>query len=413
MLTKLPTEIIGQIQELLSRRDICQLTVTCKSMYHKNISFLYSHLELGHHVHMRQLQQGIAIQLSLKKTILQNTRQLTLRSRQNGNNWRIQDLKSILGPCSKITTLTFCDFHALSTDMIQHTVSILPNLQHVQFHYCHLVYNPKQTMLSNRRQCLGFKNTSTFTNDLVKQVSFVWTDFTQKSILFSLFPKITRIELGANHNKYDMINGFMVQSLYDNCPHITHLTITLPQVSSLILCNTIVNYGTQLKHLSIRCDNASTLTTIATHANHIQSLVIRVTSDDDGIDNAMVNLIKNCKSLQRFEIASYHLEKHVSSIIWKSLGGKLAQLMLQKRHQLENTLQTIPYREYPGRGSIWFYIISEEALQQRHNYINSLPEPKKTRELQTLVLIHNEILKIRLLSPKGDAFFQDLIISKK
>lgn len=409
MLIKLPTEVIGHIQELLSRRDICQLTVTCKTLYKKNVPFLYSHLELGHHVHMRQLQQGIALEPFLKETILLHTRQLTLRSRQNGNNWRIQDLKRILGSSSRITTLIFSDFHALSTDMIQHTVCILPNLQHVQFHYCHLVYNPKQTILNNRRQCLGLKNTTTFNNDLVDRVSFVWTDFTQKSIFFSLFPKITRLELGANHNKYDTINGYMVKSLYEHCPHITHLTITLPQVSSSILCNTIINYGTQLQQLSIRCENATTLTTIATHATFIENLVIRVTSDDEGLDNAMITLIKNCHALQRFEIVSYHLEKHIPRVVWKSVGGKRAEIMLQKK---ENVMQTTSYRA-PGHGNIWFYIVSEEALQQRHNYINSLPGPKKSHDLQTLVLTRNDITRTRLSSPRPDAFFQDLMVSKK
>ncbi|KAG2214283.1 hypothetical protein INT47_000839 [Mucor saturninus] len=409
MLTQLPIEIIGKILELLSRQDISRITVTCRTLYNKTVPSLYGHLELGHHVHMRQLQQGIVTNPSLKQTILSHTRQLTLRSRQNGNNWRIQDLKSILGPSSRITTLIFSDFHALSTDMIQHTVSILPKLQHVQFKYCHLVYNPKQTLLSNRRQCLGLKNTTTFNNDLVNQVAFVWTDFTQKSILFSLFPKITRLELGSNHNKYDTINGFMVQSLYENCPHITHLTITLPQVSSSILCNTISKYGAQLQHLSIRCDNASTLKAIATYATDIRSLIIRVTSEDEDLDNSMITLIKNCSALQRFEIVSCQLENHVPSIVWKSVGGEMAQQMLRKR---ETSSHTPSYRAF-GQGNIWFYIVSEEALQQRHNYINSLTESKKARDLQTLVLTDDILTKTRLLSPRPDVIFQDLMISKK
>lgn len=409
MLPQLPIEIIGKILELLSRQDINCITVTCRTLYSKTTPSLYSHLELGHHVHMRQLQQGIALSSSLKQTILSYTRQLTLRSRQNGSNWRIQDLKSILGSSSKITTLIFSDFHALSTDMIQHTVSILPELQHVQFKYCHLVYNPKQTLLSNRRQCLGLKNTTTFNNELVNRVSFVWTDFTQKSILFSLFPKITRLELGSNHNKYDTINGYMVQSLYEHCPDITHLTITLPQVSSPILCNTISKYGAQLHHLSIRCDNASTLIAIATYAIGIKSLIIRVTSEDEGLDNAMITLIKNCSALQRFEIISCQLERHVPGIVWKSVGGKMAQLMLHKKETLSHT----PSYRAPSQGNIWFYIVSEEALQQRHNYINSLPESRKSRDLQTLVLTHDDLTKTRLLSPRPNAFFQDLMILKK
>ncbi|KAI9265878.1 hypothetical protein EDC94DRAFT_501858, partial [Helicostylum pulchrum] len=156
---------------------------------------------------------------------------------------------------------------ALSTDLIHRTVSVLPQIYSVEYHYCHIVYQTTTRTLDTTGSILHTSQ--------VKQVMLQWTDFTKKCIPFMLFKNLIRLELGSNRNKYDGVNEMLVDTLYQQCPDLTHMIITLPQVSSSVLCRTITKYGTQLQHLSIKCDSTSTLQAVAAHATELQSLRIR------------------------------------------------------------------------------------------------------------------------------------------
>jgi hypothetical protein len=119
--------------DLLLLQDIYKLTRICRYMYSACLPCLYSNLEHGYRIHTRQLLVGINTQYLLQQNILDYTRKLTFISRQTGNQWHINDLLQILGPFSNIEMLIFRDFHELSTDTVQHIVSIYHNLNTFNF----------------------------------------------------------------------------------------------------------------------------------------------------------------------------------------------------------------------------------------------------------------------------------------
>lgn len=389
MLSNLPLELLGRIQLFLTRKDLTCLSITCRYIYGASLPFLYKNLELGYYRHIRQLQQGVTSQSLLKKVIYEYTRKLTLRSRQNGNNWRAQDLIRILGLSSRVEELIFCDFCRLSIQTIRQITSMLPNVQHVQFRYCHIVDRPleQQNHQSPHNSLVDSPSKHQLNNTTLKRVTYLWTDFTERSIRLSLFPQITRLELGSNRNKYDLINDRMVQSLYVHCPKITHLTITLPQVGHKAICDTITQYGDQLKYLSIRCDHTDILLSIAAHARNIQNLVVRTSygsSNNNGHEEhsnfAMVKVIEYCQRLKTFEIISCDMENYVPDIIWEccllnstnfELCFKARSILSQKRGKQQQDPQTFRSR-LSTRGSMWFFTVTEEVLEQRYRYMNAV-----------------------------------------
>lgn len=140
MLIIIPKEVLEQIFNNLTRRDIYQLFCVCSYLYLTGLPYLYVRLEIGYHIHIRRLKNGILKNQYLKDIILNDTRQLTLKSRQNVNTWRIQDLSGVVGTESQVSLLTFSDFHALSTEAIKKVASLLPNLKMIELRYCHIVY---------------------------------------------------------------------------------------------------------------------------------------------------------------------------------------------------------------------------------------------------------------------------------
>lgn len=405
MLANLPIEILARIQVFLTRKDLTYLSITCRKIYGASLPSLYENLELGYYRHIRQLQQGTSSQSVLKKVINEYTRKLTLRSRQNGNNWRAQDLLCILGSSPQVKELIFSDFCKLSIQTIAQIISMLPNVQHVQFRYCHIVDNSLQQEQQNDNQFLHHSLFDGYSehrlnhdslhiptvdihlnnnNTFLDRVTYMWTDFTEKSIAYSLFPQITQLELGSNHNKYDLINDSMVRSLYRHYPKITHLTITLPQVGHKALCDTITQYGEQLTYLSIRCDHTDILLSIATHARNIQSLTVRTSygsqNDYDELSSlAMINVIEHCRHLEHFEIISCNMEDHVPDIIWEcclmsSSDFELclrAQTVLSQKRKKERQNPQVPPNRPSIRGSMWFFTVTEEILEQRYRYMNA------------------------------------------
>jgi hypothetical protein len=388
MLTLIPKEVLGKIINNLARHDTYQLLFSCNYLYLTGLPYLYAHLELGYYIHIRQLKNGILKNQYLKDIISSDTRQLTLKSRQNGNNWRIQDLSNVLGPKSQVNLLIFSNFYALSTETIKKITSLLPNLKVIEFRYCHIVYQP----LNKHKYHCNYTIPDMSNLPKLDRISYTWTDFTENSIFPSLFPQITKLELGSNRNIYNSINGLMVSSIAQHCPNITHLTIALPQIDESVLCDTITHYGMQLQQLSIKCDGYRTLLAISTQASRIHSLTVRVTSvTDEDISPYVAQIVTTCKYLQDFEIVSTQLYQDIPNIIWESIiacakGDSIitqnkrsraqdALMVRQKKQRESNDLKTemaSRQRILSRRNSLWFHVISEEALEQRYRYNNSL-----------------------------------------
>jgi hypothetical protein len=434
MLDRIPLEILGQIQQNLSRRDVHQISATSKHLYSAIIPFLYTHLELGYLTHIRQLQQGLDNNPFLRNAISQNTKHLTLRSKQNGNRWRVQDLLKIIGAQTQIELLTFCDCPAITTTSIHEIVSILPRVRHVEFKYCHIIYASTFQASTSRsvaylgllKDSLGYKNRyeittkhsnqpSNLNNPLLQRVSYIWTDFTEKSIVPSLFSQITHLELGSNRNKYESVNGIMVHAIPQYCPAITHLIITVPAISEETLCNTILAFGQQLQLLSIRCDGSQTLSTVATYATKLQSLFIRITpaAEKEDMNVPLLGVIENCLDLEKLEISSRQLDKDVPNMMWESIiacadknfAGKNNAKVSRAREAIAKKLQMVledddlKLREQqppsPRRmNSIWFHSVTEEALEQRHIY-NSSNRIQHNNAIETFFMDKVELLQAK------------------
>ncbi|KAK4514990.1 WD repeat-containing protein slp1 [Mucor velutinosus] len=416
MLTIVPKEILGQIIKLLSRHDMYQLVCTCNYMYLMTLPSLYSYLELGYHVYVRQLRHGVKTNLFLRNTIGSYTKHLELRSRQNKNCWRVDDLTQILSTLSRVETLSFTDFHALSTETILNVVASLPSLKHIEFKYCHILSRP---LIQHR---FASNDAPSASNPLpaIYSLSYIWTDFTKRAIAPCLFPQITNLELGSNRNKYESVNGLMVNLVTHHCPNITHLTIALPQVDEPILCDTIAHYGAQLQQLSIKCVGYRTLLAISAQALNLQKLALRVTSEpqeEEDISPYMTQIITACKRLESFEIASTQLDQHVPNKIWEAIiagrnvdltnasqkrqsRAQFALMVRQKNQMAKNdsksgmaSRQRLPLR----RNSVWFDTVSEEVLEQRYHYNNSISGRYQHRRnnFEQLQLTRSECMAIR------------------
>lgn len=418
MLTITPKEILDQVIQLLSRHDMYQLVCTCSYLYSMALPSLYSHLELGYHVYIRQLQHGVKTNQLLRDTIASCTKHLKLKSRQNCNSWRADDLTPILGTPSRVETLSFIDFQALSTETILNVIALLPNLRHAEFRYCHIVSTPRIQHSMNASNNAPSKSIS---SPAICSQSYIWTDFTEKAIAPCLFSQITHLELGSNRNKYESVNGAMVNSLAHHCPNITHLTIALPQIEEPILCDTIAYYGAQLQQLSIKCVGYRTLLAISNGALNLQKLALRVTSESQELQDIspyMTQIVIACRRLESFEIASRQLDQDVPNEIWEAIIACCAKvnptstsqerqsrthyaLMVRQKSQVAEagpksgmaSRQRLPLRN----NSFWFETVSEEALEQRYHYNNSLSGryQHQRNDFEQLQLGRSECIAIR------------------
>ncbi|GAN01759.1 hypothetical protein MAM1_0011d01194 [Mucor ambiguus] len=382
---------------------------------------LYSRLELGYYVYIRQLQHGVKTNIFLKDTVASYTKRLELRSSRNGNSWRIDDLIQILGTLSRVETLSFIDFHALSTETIICVIALLPNLRHVELRYCHIVSTP----LVQHRFVSNNASTKSNPSPAINKLSFIWTDFTEKAITSCLLPHITHLELGSNRNKYEAVNGLVVNSLAQHCPNITHLTIALPQIEEPIICDTIAHYGLQLQQLSIKCVGHRTLLAISARALNLQKLALRVTSEsqeeEDDISPYMIRIVTACRYLESFEIASTQLDQDVPNEIWEAiiacgeldatnasqkrqLRAQYALMVRQKNQVAKNDPKSgmaSRQRLALGRNSVWFDTVSEEVLEQRYHYNNSIRGryQHQRNNFEQLQLIRSELVRVALRWP--------------
>lgn len=361
MLLRIPTELLQEILHNLSRSTLTRLCLVNRQAYQLCLPVLYAHLELSFRCHIRQLDWGIQHRPFLRETIEQHTKQLTLVCRQSGSF--VTELQYLLSRIPKVRILTFSDFHVLPVEIIRPLANVLPQLQQLNFKYCNLVSKDQQTNGSEGNDCSVFKSTST--------LSFFWTDFSESAIrkLLSGFPNLCSVEFGANHNRIHTANDSALKILREHCLDIRDLSVSLQQVAESTLCEVIAFYGPQLRRLSIRCDGPRTLTTVATHAIHVQDLSVRAVGgpwmgthhnhqqhhqqqqhsqrrqqqhqqqhqhqlrrqqfqqgmqqvDDeaaeDEIEGSMMGILKRCQRLVHLELACWMIQD-VPGIVWRAI----------------------------------------------------------------------------------------------
>jgi hypothetical protein len=256
-------------------------------------------VELGNRTQIKQLEQGILSNLFLKETVKEHTQILTLKCRQGGNShWLIISLFEQL---PNIKRLYFRDFLSLSVQKVKQVLFSLPRLTHLDFQYCDLTATPS----SSPRHLPN-----------LKEINLLWTDFSTDAIrqLFHFAPNLSRISLGANHNRKPLANDTALACLLDHCPHIKQLAISLQQVKEASICQVIQQYGPQLKYLSIRCEGNATLQMISQHNKQLQQLVIRC-NNYTGYQSMIINhILQECRHLNHLEMISWPIHD-VPSII--------------------------------------------------------------------------------------------------
>lgn len=299
-LFQLPNELLQIISDELPRSSIARLCNTCSQGYQLFLPTLYRHLELGHRTQIKQLEQGLQKNHYLKETIKTYTQSLTLMCRQGGNShWLIISLVEQL---PNVRHLFFRDFLALPVSKVRQMLAILPCVIHLDFQYCNLTY--QTSMISNP----AISSTS------LKELSLQWTDFSTEAIrhLFEFTPKLSRVSLGANHNRMTLANDSALRALTQHCKQIKDLSVSLQQIKEASMCHVIQQYGSQLEYLSIRCESQATLSTIALHTRCLQQLTLRC-SNYTGYNNVL-NVLLACHSLSRLEMVGWPLH-NVPSIV--------------------------------------------------------------------------------------------------
>lgn len=297
----LPREIIQIISNYLTRQSICRLCSTCTSGYQLLLPILYKHVELGNRTQIKQLEQGLLSNELLKETVKEYTQILTLKCRQGGNShWFVISLFEQL---PNIKKLYFRDFLSLSIHKVKQVLLCLPRLHHLDFQYCELTATALPALPTQQLP-------------KIKEINLLWTDFSTEAIrqLFCFAPSLSRISLGANHNRKPLANDTALKCLIENCPDIRWLSISLQQVKESSVCQVIQQYGSQLDYLAIRCEGNTTLKMISQHNKQLQKLVIRC-NNYTGYQSFIINhILQECRYLNHLEMISWPIHD-VPSII--------------------------------------------------------------------------------------------------
>ncbi|KAL9548029.1 hypothetical protein PS6_006830 [Mucor atramentarius] len=313
-LFQLPNELLQMISSHLPRQSIARLCSTSIAGYQLFLPRLYRHVELGHRNQIRQLEQGLQTNAYLKET--------------GGNShWLIISLFEQL---PNIRRLCFRDFLALSLQKVRQVLLTLPRLTHLDFQYCELTASTASTIATA-------KSLSICHLPNLKNLNLLWTDFSADAIrqLFSLTPNLNRVTLGANHNRKAMANDAALQCLTEHCTQVKDLSISLQQVKEASLCQVIEVYGSQLQHLSIRCEGNDTLWAISQHTKQLRQLIIRCSNYTGGYHSVM-NVLQDCRSLQHLEMVSWPLHD-VPSIVLDQIRHKASNIV-----KLSSTTLTAP-----------------------------------------------------------------------
>lgn len=317
-LFQLPNELLQMISTHLPRQSIARLCSTSIAGYQLFLPRLYRHVELGHRNQIRQLEQGLQTNAYLKETVKTHTQILTLKCRQGGNShWLIISLFEQL---PNIRRLCFRDFLALSLQKVRQVLLTLPRLTHLDFQYCELTASTASTIATTKPLSICHLPN-------LKNLNLLWTDFSADAIrqLFSLTPNLNRVTLGANHNRKAMANDAALQCLTEHCAQVKDLSISLQQVKEASLCRVIEMYGSQLQHLSIRCEGNDTLWAISQHTKQLRQLIIRCSNYTGGYHSVM-NVLQDCRSLQHLEMVSWPLHD-VPSIVLDQIRHKTSNIV--------------------------------------------------------------------------------------
>ncbi|KAI8374364.1 uncharacterized protein BYT42DRAFT_477000, partial [Radiomyces spectabilis] len=191
---------------------------------------------------------------------------------------------------------------ALSVDKVRQLARILPEIRHMNFRYCTLTMDKAGPSEDTDDDNLCFTK--------VTHLSLFWTDFSDKSIseLLRGLPHLQTVDLGANHNKVPRANDTALEALRANCPLVTHLSVALQQVKEQTLCEAIMQYGHQLKSLSIRCDSVQSLRTVAAHATHVEKLKVSAAGNDQEDEGAVIGVLRQCHRLVRLEMVCWMIQ---------------------------------------------------------------------------------------------------------
>ncbi|KAI8380013.1 hypothetical protein EDC96DRAFT_492642 [Choanephora cucurbitarum] len=292
---EIPNEIISLILAYLPKSSKGKLCLTCVRGYQLFLPFLYQHIEIGHRTQLKQLELGFSNNTYLLRTAQLYTQAITLKCKQGGNShWLAAWL---FGQLPNVRQLYFCDFHALSVCKVRHMLCIMPQLVSLHFEYCDLVATNNAYTKENHQK-------PTFQ---IRELSLLWTDFSTEALqqLLSHLPRLDCAVLSANHNRYQFANDASLQILTTVCPDIRKLSISLQQVKENSLCQAIRHYGSQLEHLSIRCQGNETLQAISACTKQLKHLVLRC-NNPTGSDS-VIHVLQQCQSLIHFEMISWPL----------------------------------------------------------------------------------------------------------
>ncbi|KAG0168152.1 hypothetical protein DFQ28_004441 [Apophysomyces sp. BC1034] len=409
MLLQLPPELLHHVLSQSTRATVAQLCLTCHRGYELCVPVLYAHVELGFRNHFQQLEAGLHRRLLLRQTVERYTKRLSLVYRQSGSHWLVTDVQSLFIELPNVVTLTFNYFINLPAEAVIQLASVLPQVQKLVFRYCNLVTAKTTTSV--------LENTTS--------LSLFWTDFSEPAVarLLTGLPHLTQVDFGANHNRDDTANGFAVQALQKHCSRVQDLSVSLQQVSELVLCNAVAFYGPQLRRLSIRCDGPQTLRAVATHASSIECLIVRAMAwpaqstlqaeaDEEEeeetaekkVEGSMTGILLRCQRLVHLEMASWMIEE-IPGVVWRAIETVAQRRTYSQLTQEERLAENRDpaARFHGGRNATRVFEIHPPTTANgglwsirergRDDVLN--PEPNRPR--QTLALDTEELQEIRKL----------------
>ncbi|KAL0079047.1 hypothetical protein J3Q64DRAFT_1763327 [Phycomyces blakesleeanus] len=407
----LPFELLLSVLRRLPGSSLAQLCLTSREAYETCVPLLYGHLRLSYRHHVRQLAIGMQHRPLLRKTIELYTQKVTLRPKQSGNHWLVADFCRLFPELKQVREVVCSHFGFLSVDRVRELAGSLPQLTHVTLNHCRLVATQHRGEI--RETEWGSTDTSGIDDEQEQEViaptpkseeifervchlNAQWTDFSVGAAtqLLSSMPLLGWIDLGANHNRIPTANDGVVASLWEHCPRLRHMSISLQQVSESTLCELISKFGGQLETLAIRCDGLETLGALATYCTRLERLVIRAantpwtvefttTPPDEEITNTVVSILQHCQGLVQLEMVSWVMQD-VPVIVWRAMDtvierqGPCQPLSLSIALQPHKTcLKPKPSTEDPIQGYPHGTIrktlrLEQEVLQEIRKEIHSL-----------------------------------------
>ncbi|ORZ24048.1 hypothetical protein BCR42DRAFT_402137 [Absidia repens] len=303
-LANLPYEIHDTIFAYIPQSTLAQLCFLDHQSYTLCLPHLYRHVRISIRRQALQLENGLRRSSLLRQVVEKHTKHLTLTSSQSSFQWLISNAQADW--CRRwmpsLSALTFCDFSVLPVERVSSFLTHFVSLQNLCFRYCNLVCldQPEAFVpMASEHPIIGIyqlpasyyyhqndnsnnnidDNISTISSAPPSSVSCLrldWTDFSPTAIdsFLHKMPGLTRVFLGANHNRTANANTMALEALMQHCPLINTLKIALQQACPITLRKLITHYGPQLLQLDIQCQDSTTLKTVAKHAKRVEWLAI-------------------------------------------------------------------------------------------------------------------------------------------